>query len=237
MATPGTYTIGKVVKKLQVTYPDLSVSKVRFLEAEGLLTPRRTKSGYRTYTDKDIERLEAVLRLQKSCFYPLSVIKEKLDAAEAGAAVPELSDEAAPAPEETLPATIALEDLPDVLGVSAAFARTLADAGFVELAQDERGKTIISRTDALIVRTASELKRYGIDPRLLRPYLQQANRELPIFKQVLNSAVGRQGSLEDPRTREAFDESLERLLALTSSIRDALLTRELRREFKYPDAL
>ncbi len=79
MADSGFLTIGKVVKKLQTLYPDLSVSKVRYLQDEGLLTPTRTAGGYRLYSQKDVKRLETILYLQKSRFMPLSVIKEELD--------------------------------------------------------------------------------------------------------------------------------------------------------------
>ena len=76
MADSSFLTIGKVVKKLQTLYPDLSVSKVRYLQDEGLLTPTRTAGGYRLYSQKDVKRLETILYLQKSRFMPLSVIKE-----------------------------------------------------------------------------------------------------------------------------------------------------------------
>lgn len=79
MADGGNLTIGKVVAKLKPTYPDLSVSKVRFLEDEGLLNPQRTPGGYRMYSPKDVERLETILYLQKSKFLPLNVIKDELD--------------------------------------------------------------------------------------------------------------------------------------------------------------
>lgn len=79
MADAGYLTIGKVVKRLQAEYPDLSVSKVRYLEDEGLLTPSRTPGGYRLYSSKDIKRLETILYLQKHRFLPLSVIREELD--------------------------------------------------------------------------------------------------------------------------------------------------------------
>ena len=84
MPSTGYLTIGKVVKRLQPQYPDLSVSKVRYLEDEGLLNPSRTPGGYRLYSQRDIKRLEAILYLQKSRFLPLSVIKEELDRAESG---------------------------------------------------------------------------------------------------------------------------------------------------------
>ena len=79
MADSGFLTIGKVVKKLQTLYPDLSVSKVRYLQDEGLLTPTRTAGGYRLYSQKDVKRLETILYLQKSRFMPLSVIREELE--------------------------------------------------------------------------------------------------------------------------------------------------------------
>ena len=79
MADSGFLTIGKVVKKLQTLYPDLSVSKVRYLQDEGLITPTRTAGGYRLYSQKDVKRLETILYLQKSRFMPLSVIKDELD--------------------------------------------------------------------------------------------------------------------------------------------------------------
>lgn len=79
MADAGYLTIGKVVRRLQNQYPDLSVSKVRYLEDEGLLTPSRTPGGYRLYSSRDIQRLENILYLQKSRFLPLSVIKQELD--------------------------------------------------------------------------------------------------------------------------------------------------------------
>ena len=79
MADSSFLTIGKVVKKLQTLYPDLSVSKVRYLQNEGLITPIRTAGGYRLYSQNDVKRLETILYLQKNRFMPLSVIKEELD--------------------------------------------------------------------------------------------------------------------------------------------------------------
>ena len=79
MADAGYLTIGKVVRRLQEQYPDLSISKVRYLEDEGLLTPSRTPGGYRLYSSRDIQRLETILYLQKTKFLPLSVIKDELE--------------------------------------------------------------------------------------------------------------------------------------------------------------
>lgn len=230
------YTIGKVVKLLQEEFgDDVSVSKLRFLEQQGIVRPQRTKSKYRTYTNADVERLRQGLTMKRTLFYPWSKIRDLLDAAEKGAPLP-TSEAPAPATAPAVPATLTLEQLSESMGVPAAFVRTLAEAGLVTIGCDEDGRAILSGEDACLARDAHELKRFGIDPRFLRPYVQQANRELPMFKQVLMPLTGRSLSLEDERARAAFDSTLARLLALTNSVRDALVTRELRREFRYPAA-
>lgn len=228
------YTIGKVVKMLQEEFgDDVSVSKVRFLEQQGIVRPQRTKSRYRTYTDADVERLRHGLAMKQTLFYPWSKICEVLDAAEKGAPLPTAESDARPA-SPVLPSALTLEELSERTGVPASFVRTLEEAGLLSLEHDEKGRAVVRGEDAGLARDAFELKRFGIDPRFLRPYLQQANRELPLFKQVLTPVAGRSMTLEDERTRAEFDSTLARLLALTNSVRDSLVTRELRREFKCP---
>ena len=231
-----TYTIGKVVKMLSASFPDLTVSKVRYLESEGLVSPTRTKSGYRTYSDRDVKRLETVLRLQSSCFYPLAVIREKLNALGAGENIEELEAPVADtAAEEALLATShVLEDVPSLINVPVAFVRTLNDAGLLQITRSPNGRQMVNGRDIPLIRAAHELKRYGIDPRFLKPYLQRANREVPLFKQVLSGVIGRQGSLEDAKVRAAFDTTLDRLLDLTEAVSTNLIRREIYREFNYP---
>ena len=231
-----TYTIGKVVKMLSASFPDLTVSKVRYLESEGLVSPTRTKSGYRTYSDRDVKRLETVLRLQSSCFYPLAVIREKLNALDAGENIEELEAPVADtAAEEALLATShVLEDVPSLINVPVAFVRTLNDAGLLQITRSPNGRQMVNGRDIPLIRAAHELKRYGIDPRFLKPYLQRANREVPLFKQVLSGVSGRQGSLEDAKVRAAFDTTLDRLLDLTEAVSTNLIRREIYREFNYP---
>lgn len=238
MATGESYTIGKVVKKLSSRYPDLTVSKVRYLEAEGLIAPRRTKSGYRMYSDRDIERLEAVLRLQSTCFYPLAVIKERLDALDAGETVDEFSTPSAQSAIDAavLNAPQLLEDVPSLVNVPVAFVRTLHDTGLLQITRSSNGRQFVNGRDLPLVQAAYELKRYGIDPRFLKPYVQRANREVPLFKQVLSGVIGRQGTLEDEKTRQAFDATLDRLLALSETVGNGLIRRELYRDFNYPSA-
>ncbi len=235
MASSETYTIGRVVKKLSATYPDLTVSKVRYLESEGLISPSRTKGGYRAYTDKDVERLEHILQLQKTCFYPLSLIKEKLDALEPGETPEELTSQDPRETDEAMLETMhLLEDMPDLINVPISFIRNLEEMGFLQITKSSAGRQLIDGHDIPLIRAAYELKRYGIDPRFLKAHIQRANREVPLFKQVLSSTLGRQGSLENPKTRQVFDATLDRLIMLDSTVSDCLLRNALRREFKHP---
>ncbi len=237
MASGKTYTIGKVVKKLSAAYPDLTVSKVRYLESEGLVTPTRTKSGYRTYTDRDVARLETVLRLQKTCFYPLSVIKERLDALEEGETPEELAAVDSHIDDEALlGSTHLLEDIPDLINVPVSFVRTLHDMGLLQIGRNGASRQCVDGQDIPLIRAAYELKRYGIDPRFLKAHVQRTNREVPLFKQVLSSTIGRQASFEDSKTLHSFDTTLDRLLELNDTVSDCLIRRELRREFKHPGA-
>ena len=85
-----------------------------------------------------------------------------------------------------------------------------------------------------LIRAAYELKRYGIDPRLLKAHVQRANREVPLFKQVLSSAIGRQASLDDPKTLQSFNATLDRLIQLSDTVSDRLIRRGVEREFRRP---
>lgn len=247
MAAPGTYTIGKVVKRLQVTHPTLSVSKVRYLESEGIVHPKRTKSGYRTYSDEDVARLDKALRLQEQYFYPLHVIKVKLDEP-AEEAEPEHRLDAASPPTEAAADVVedavgtgefteplyGLDDACALLDVPSAFVRTMCDVGIIALTKDAKGHPAIERADMRIIRDSYELKRFGLDPRFIKPYLQQVNRETPVIRQILQLVIGRQGSLEDEKTRASFDETLGEIAKLTSSVHEGMLIRALMRDFTYP---
>ncbi len=129
-------TIGEVVQRLQPSYPDLSISKVRFLEEEGLITPERTQGGYRKFAQKDVARIEMILRLQREHFFPLAVIREKLADVDRGRIPAELQrasvsvDRAAPdgrSDDGPLP----LDDIPSSMGIPVSFVRELAEFGIV----------------------------------------------------------------------------------------------------------
>ena len=217
-------TIGKVVKRLQTQYPDLSVSKVRFLEDEGLLTPARTPGGYRLYSTKDVQRLEKILYLQKNRFLPLSVIKEELDrvpeSKEAGAAK---DPQAPPLPEDD-PAVVEklhpIERIPELTGISVALVRQLAEVGAIKIRRSPHGRDLVDGHDFRLIRAADQLRRFGIGTKNLRQYVMAANRESGMIAQALAVYAKR---ASDDEGRRQFDDTLDQILLLTDAIRDSMI--------------
>ena len=235
MADAGYLTIGKVVSKLQEQYPDLSVSKVRYLEDEGLLTPSRTPGGYRLYSARDIQRLETILYLQKSRFLPLSVIKDELDGKKGNAdPAPEDGCEATPDPvDPTLSVSPEAERelhpidrIPEVAGVPISLVRKLADCSIIKLVKSPAGRDLVRGRDLRLIRACNELARFGIEPKNLRQYLAAANREIPMFEQALASLSRHQGETPDER-RLRREVALDRMLTLTGVVRGSIMRREL----------
>lgn len=235
MADAGYLTIGKVVSKLQEQYPDLSVSKVRYLEDEGLLTPSRTPGGYRLYSARDIQRLETILYLQKSRFLPLSVIKDELDGKKDAQSVE--VDTQAQGTDEPVDPTLAIDAeaeremhpidrIPEVAGVPISLVRKLADCGIIRLVKSPAGRDLVRGSDLRLIRACNELARFGIEPKNLRQYVAAANREIPMFEQALASLSRHQGESEDER-RLRREVALNRMLSLTGVVRSSIIDREL----------
>lgn len=223
------YTIGKVVKRLQQAHPDLTVSKVRFLESEGLVTPQRTKSGYRTYSEYDIARLEAVLQMQKTQFYPLSVIKEKLDALPGTALLdgfdpagdePKEAPGQAPEPEDDgfSQAFHPIDEMAARAQVPVSFVGELAEAGFLDTKADSMGRPSVSGHDLDLIESAYELGSYGFDTRTLKSHIQRANRDVTFYKQGMAIAARKDPDAAPERT-------LEHLIALNDTISATLVRR------------
>lgn len=243
MPDAGYLTIGKVVKRLQASYPDLSVSKVRFLEDEGLLTPSRTPGGYRLYSQHDVKRLETILYLQKNRFMPLSVIKEELDKDESDVtmtamAMPSASNAAFISSiddEETISKLHAIDRIPEMLGVSITFVKQLAEAGVIELKRSPHGRDLVDGKDFALIRVCEELRRFGIGPRNLRQYVMAANRESFMFEQALQVYARKGGGVEMEVTEEAkqqFSSAFNEMLSLTNQVRSSLITRHIKQSFK-----
>lgn len=240
MPDAGYLTIGKVVAKLQGQYPDLSVSKVRYLEDEGLLSPSRTPSGYRLYSQKDVKRLETILYLQKNRFLPLSVIKDELERAENG--TPSALDNefsggmpVLPHDDEDADKLYPIDRMPEVADTSVSFVRQLSEAGIIELKRSPHGRDLVDGHDLPLIRTCDELRHFGIEPKNLRQYVNSANRESAMFEQALVIYAKKGGGVEleqTEETRQRFEGALSRMLSLTNSVRSELISRRVHESFK-----
>jgi DNA-binding transcriptional MerR regulator len=225
-------TIGAVVKQLEREFPDISISKVRYLEDQKLLSPRRTPGGYRLYAPADVDRLRTILRLQRDEFLPLRVIRQELAA---GRAETEAPGGGASAPEPRAPrrATVALrgpgslyrlEDVLDDTGADQGLVKELEDYGVIK-GERRDGEVFYDDTEREIVRAVTELKRYGVGGRNLRVFRTSADREAALLEQILAPAL----RSRNPERRKEAVEALENLAAIASHLKHLLLIRDLRK--------
>jgi DNA-binding transcriptional MerR regulator len=219
-------TIGAVAKILSQEFEDISISKIRYLEDQKLLAPRRTSGGYRLYSQADVERLRAILRMQRDEFLPLRVIRQEL--ASGDFAGQRRGSEAAANRRATSVdasvSTMGLEEILDEAGVSENLIRELQEFGIL---QPERrdGRMVYDETDLEIVRAAAELSRFGVAGRNLRVFRSSADREAALLQQIVGPALR---SRSQARRKEAI-ENLESLAAVCGQLKHLLLVRDLRR--------
>jgi DNA-binding transcriptional MerR regulator len=220
-------TIGEVLAVLRDDFPDVTISKIRYLESESLVHPQRTPSGYRKFSRADVTRLRYVLTAQRDHYLPLRVIKDHLDALDRGEPIPGSGTEpvAVPpaAPEasgETLPAPLTAEQFARAAGLEP---DQLADCvQFGLLATDADGRHPAS--DLPIARAAAGLARHGIEPRHLRVYRSGAEREAGLIEQLVAPVL--RARSEEARTRAT--EKLHQLAGLSAQLHTALLEARLR---------
>lgn len=224
-------TIGEVVERLQGPYPDLSISKIRFLEEEGLVSPERTAGGYRKFASTDVARIELILRLQKEHFLPLAIIREKLADYDKGKLPAEFrgavatAEGAGIAPEAG--DAIPLEEVPSALGLPTSFITELAEFGLVQLEEGERGKQLTAG-DVRIAHVCWDMRRFGVDPRHLRMYETFASREATFFSQILMPMFRHR----TPETRQKLSDTLAELTSSTEQLTAQLVRRALSRTFE-----
>jgi DNA-binding transcriptional MerR regulator len=224
-------TIGAVVKQLEREFPDISISKIRYLEDQKLLAPRRTPGGYRLYGPADVDRLRTILRLQRDEFLPLRVIRQELAAGRAD------SDSPQPAAPEPRPAArrasfalrgpgsvYRLEEVLEDTGADPALVKELEDYGVIK-AERRDGELLYDDTEREIVRAVTELKRFGVGGRNLRVFRTSADREAALLEQILAPAL----RSRNPERRKEAVEALENLAAIASHLKHLLLIRDLRK--------
>jgi DNA-binding transcriptional MerR regulator len=226
-------TIGAVCKALAQEFPDISISKIRYLEDQKLLTPRRTPGGYRLYTQGDVARLRTILRMQRDEFLPLRVIRQELAAGRSPEAPPvpgRVGRDGARAWRPSVSvrqATGALYSLDDVLEETKAEAklvRELEEFGVVK-GEMRGGVRYFDETEREIIAAVAELARYGVGGRNLRVFRSSADREANLLQQILAPALR---SRNPERRKEAVD-ALENLAAVATHLKHLLLIRDLRK--------
>ncbi len=220
-------TIGAVCKVLGQEFDDISISKIRYLEDQKLLTPRRTRGGYRLYSQADVEQLRAILRMQRDEFLPLRVIRQELAAGKIGGerdrGVRPGSSRRAMTLEEP-DEWIGQDDVLEQTGASAELIRELEEFGIVQPKQ-RNGSKIFDETDVEIIRAATELARFGVGGRNLRVFRSSADRESSLLEQVMAPSLRSRSAAR----REEAIESLESLAATCTQLKHLLLVRDLRR--------
>jgi DNA-binding transcriptional MerR regulator len=222
-------TIGAVCKSLAQEFPDISISKIRYLEDQKLLAPRRTPGGYRLYAPTDVQRLRTILRLQRDEFLPLRVIRQELarGRAEEDGEVPKPAER-----RKTRRASVsvrgggALYSLDDVIEetrADPALVKELQEYGVIK-GEQRAGTHYFDETEREIVRAVTELARYGVGGRNLRVFRSSADREAALLQQILAPAL----RSRNPERRKEAIEALENLAAVASHLKHLLLIRDLR---------
>jgi len=202
----GQFGIGEVLAQLQPEFPDISTSKIRFLEAEGLIEPARSRSGYRRFSAADIERLRYILTMQRDSYLPLRVIRDRLaDGAGAADGEPQAG---------RAPADLTRRQLLDAVEISEAELTELEDYGLVRRVGRQYGP------DALAVaRAVAALRQYGVQARHLRAVKAAADREANLVEQVMAPQLRQRG----PGARDAAARTAWQIADLTLRLHATLV--------------
>jgi DNA-binding transcriptional MerR regulator len=242
-------SIGEVLALLREEFPDITISKIRFLESQGLLDPERTPSGYRKFYEEDVERLRWILRQQREHFLPLKVIKGRLsgepvgsgDGEEVAATVEEAGNgtgAASPPLVEgatgsagrrpSLPGGTGFthEELAMACGLTDGQVRDLERYGLLS-SRDVGGTAYFDQAALAIAQLAGRFARHGVEARHLRMYKNAAERESGLFAQVVMPLIKQR----NPRSRQQAGATLEELSGLGGDLRQALLGQALRDAF------
>ena len=225
-------TIGAVCKALSQEFPDISISKIRYLEDQKLLTPRRTAGGYRLYSTADVSRLRTILRMQRDEFLPLRVIRQELASGRAADA------EVAPAAPATDTrrrwrahvsvhdggALYPIDEVIDETQADPKLVRELEEYGVIK-GETRAGVKCYDDTEREIIRAVTELARYGVGGRNLRVFRSSADREANLLQQILEPAL----RSRNPERRKEAVEALENLAAVATHLKHLLLIRDLRK--------
>jgi len=230
MATRNYQSIGEVLVSVKTEFPDITISKIRFLEAEGLIEPERTPSGYRKFYHEDVDRLKSILRMQRDEYLPLKVIKERL-LSTTGEADELLGSDGEG---ETLSAAEELADAPTGLqmsidemsaasGVDRERIKELEAFGIVSSHGPDEAR-YYDGDDYIVLSIVKDFFRYGVEPRHLTMYKHFAEREANFFHSIVAPTLRQQ----NPDARRAASNTLADLAVTSRKLKQALLRTNLR---------
>jgi len=233
MATRNYQSIGEVLVAVKTEFPDITISKIRFLEAEGLIEPERTPSGYRKFYAQDLDTLKSILRMQRDEYLPLKVIKERLLKQEAGedveldadgepveAGAPEVSEEIADAPTGL---QMSLEEMSAATGIEKERIKDLESFGIV-CSHGPESAIYYDGDDYIVLSIVKDFFRYGVEPRHLTMYKHFEEREAAFFETIV-APMMRQ---KNPDARKAASQSLAELSKISRKFKQALLRTNIR---------
>ena len=226
-------SIGEVLVSVKTEFPDITISKIRFLEAEGLIEPERTPSGYRKFYGHDVERLKSILRMQRDEYLPLKVIKERLLTQDAGADGAESADgDAGTDDEASLVEEIAdaptglqmsLEEMSTATGIDRDRIKELEAFGIIA-SHGPEGARYYDGDDFVILSIVKDFFRYGIEARHLTMYKHFADRESSFFDQIVAPTLRQ----KNPDARRTAAQTLANLSSTSRKFKQALLRTNLR---------
>jgi DNA-binding transcriptional MerR regulator len=232
-------SIGEVLTLLKPEFSDVTISKIRFLESEGLIDPERTASGYRKFYQADLDRLRFVLKLQRDSYLPLKVIRERIAEYDAGLRPPTPEParaEAAPTPaprpevdvdEDLAETSTALQlseaELAGVTGLELTQIASLREYG-VLCAHGAKGAPYFDQDDVMVGRIAKDFLALGVEPRHLKMWRHFAEREAALFEQVVLPLMRNRS----PEARKQASTTLTDLARLSKKLRHAFLRQSLR---------
>lgn len=212
-------SIGEVLKALRDEFSDVSISKIRFLETEGLIDPERTPSGYRKFNVSDVARLRYILRLQRDHFMPLKVIRKRLQTFDPSdpASGPATGAEGQPEPASFKPSpeddstliegglSLNWEEFLSASGLSSEEVAELEEFGLIEAHLLESGEIYYNEDDLQMAKIAREFAKYGIHARHLKMYKNFAEKEVGLFEQVIPAARAAPGESARGRTQSLLE--------------------------------
>lgn len=222
-----THTIGEVINLLRPEFPDITVSKIRFLESKGLIQPERSASGYRMFTDDNVRRIEYVLTEQRDHFLPLKVIKSKLAAWEKGEASPVAPDHGPPPEAYFASSGVSLteSEISRSSGLSRGQLAAIIGEGLLEPTELPDGSLVFTDADLQIARAANRLLTRGLEPRHLRRIRLSADRQTDLLGQLVAPLLRHRNPDNQRRSAEILADTAQ----ASAAVQETLVRSRLRK--------